>query len=110
MIIDKQDMEKLAAMVLSGDGQYLIGAKSSLPEIQAFIDNVPAYMVIMNSIFVLCCLKCAVVLLDLTNLLLSSWLLLSSSSSCSSPPNIEQNSPCTCSSERGKFARLTISP
>lgn len=61
MIIDKQDMEKLAAMVLSGDGQYLIGAKSSLPEIQAFIDNVPAYMVIKNSIFVLCCLKCAVV-------------------------------------------------
>lgn len=58
-------MEKLAAMVLSGDGQYLIGAKSSLPEIQAFIDNVPAYMVIKNSIFVLCCLKCAVVLLDL---------------------------------------------
>lgn len=108
MIIDKQDMEKLAAMVLSGDGQYLIGAKSSLPEIQAFIDNVPAYMVIKNSIFVLCCLKCAVVLLDLTNLLLSSWLLLSSSSRSS--PNIEQNSPCTCSSERGKFARLTISP
>lgn len=66
MIIDKQDMEKLAAMVLSGDGQYLIGAKSSLPEIQAFIDNVPAYMVIKNSVFVLCCLKCAVVLLDLT--------------------------------------------
>lgn len=44
-IIDKQDMEQLAAMVLSGDGQYLIGAKSNLPEIQAFIDNVPAYMV-----------------------------------------------------------------
>lgn len=38
-------MEQLAAMVLNGDGQYLIGAKSSQPEIQAFIDNVPAYMV-----------------------------------------------------------------
>lgn len=44
-IIDKQDMEQLATMVLNGDGQYLIGAKSSQPEIQAFIDNVPAYMV-----------------------------------------------------------------
>ncbi|XP_031620870.1 uncharacterized protein LOC116339242 isoform X2 [Contarinia nasturtii] len=43
-IIDRQDMEQLAAMVLSGDGQYLIGTKSSQPEIQAFIDNVPAYM------------------------------------------------------------------
>lgn len=32
-------------MVLNGDGQYLIGAKSDQPEIQAFIDNVPAYMV-----------------------------------------------------------------
>lgn len=39
-------MEQLAAMVLSGDGQYLIGAKSTQPEIQAFLDNVPAYMVI----------------------------------------------------------------
>lgn len=44
-IIDRQDMEQLAAMVLSGDGQYLIGAKSNQPEIQAFLDNVPAYMV-----------------------------------------------------------------
>lgn len=44
-IIDKQDMEQLAAMVLNGDGQYLIGSKSNQPEIQAFIDNVPAYMV-----------------------------------------------------------------
>lgn len=32
-------------MVLSGDGQYLIGAKSNQMEIQAFLDNVPAYMV-----------------------------------------------------------------
>lgn len=38
-------MESLAAMVLNGDGQYLIGSKSKQPEIQAFIDNVPAYMV-----------------------------------------------------------------
>lgn len=46
-IIDKQDMEQLAAMVLNGDGQYLIGTKSNQPEIQAFINNVPAYMVRM---------------------------------------------------------------
>lgn len=38
-------MEQLAAMVLNGDGQYMIGAKADQPEIQAFIDNVPAYMV-----------------------------------------------------------------
>lgn len=38
-------MEQLASMVLSGDGQYLIGAKSNQMEIQAFLDNVPAYMV-----------------------------------------------------------------
>ena len=38
-------MEQLAAMVLNGDGQYMIGAKANQSEIQAFIDNVPAYMV-----------------------------------------------------------------
>lgn len=41
-------MEQLAALVLNGDGQYLIAAKSDQPEIQAFIDNVPAYMVNHN--------------------------------------------------------------
>lgn len=44
-IIDSQDMEQLAAMVLNGDGQFLVGTKSDQPEIQAFLDNVPAYMV-----------------------------------------------------------------
>lgn len=39
------DMEQLAEMVLNGDGQFLVGTKSDQPEIQAFIDNVPAYMV-----------------------------------------------------------------
>lgn len=38
-------MEQLAALVLNGDGQKLIGMKSDQPEIQAFLDNVPAYMV-----------------------------------------------------------------
>lgn len=38
-------MEQLADMVLNGDGQFLVGTKSEQPEIQAFIDNVPAYMV-----------------------------------------------------------------
>lgn len=44
-MIEKQDMEQLAVMVLNGDGQYLIGTNAAQPEIQAFIDNVPAYMV-----------------------------------------------------------------
>lgn len=38
-------MEQLAALVLNGDGRKLIGLTSDQPEIQAFLDNVPAYMV-----------------------------------------------------------------
>lgn len=38
-------MEQLAALVLNGEGQKLIGLTAPLPEIQAFLDNVPAYMV-----------------------------------------------------------------
>lgn len=40
------DMEQLAALVLNGKGLQLIGKSSSSPEIQAFLDNVSAYMVI----------------------------------------------------------------
>lgn len=43
--IDMHDMEQLAEMVLNGDGQFLVGTKSDQPEIQAFLDNVPVYMV-----------------------------------------------------------------
>lgn len=38
-------MEQLAALVLNGEGRRLVGRQSSNPELQAFIDNVPAYMV-----------------------------------------------------------------
>lgn len=44
-IIDSGDMEQLAAIVLNGDGKKLIGMRSQQPEIQAFLDNVAAYMV-----------------------------------------------------------------
>lgn len=42
-------MEKLAALVLNGDGDQLAGHKAAKPEIQAFLDNVPAYMVTYKS-------------------------------------------------------------
>lgn len=38
-------MEYLAAIVLNGEGGKLIGLDTTQPEIQAFLDNVPAYMV-----------------------------------------------------------------
>lgn len=44
-VIDMRDMEQLAEMVLNGDGHFLVGTKSDQPEIQAFLDNVPVYMV-----------------------------------------------------------------
>lgn len=48
--IDMRDMEQLAEMVLNGDGQFLVGTKSDQPEIQAFLDNVPLYMVRMDEL------------------------------------------------------------
>lgn len=38
-------MEQLAMLVLNGDGKSLIGKSTQQPDIQAFIDNVPTYMV-----------------------------------------------------------------
>lgn len=38
-------MEQLASMVLNGEGAKLVGMSCDQQEIQAFIDNVPAYMV-----------------------------------------------------------------
>ncbi|XP_025264040.1 uncharacterized protein LOC105255266 isoform X2 [Camponotus floridanus] len=38
------NMEQLAALVLNGEGRRLVGRQSGNPELQAFIDNVPAYM------------------------------------------------------------------
>lgn len=44
-IIESGDMEQLAALVLNGHGTKLIGMTTNQAEIQAFLDNVPAYMV-----------------------------------------------------------------
>lgn len=38
-------MEQLAILVLNGDGNKLIGKTTTQPDIQAFLDNVPIYMV-----------------------------------------------------------------
>lgn len=38
-------MEQLAMMVLNGQGENLIGKTTTQPDIQAFIDNIPTYMV-----------------------------------------------------------------
>lgn len=42
-------MEQLAALVLNGEGTQLVGMESKQAEIQAFLDNVPAYMVRMTA-------------------------------------------------------------
>lgn len=44
-IISAGDMEQLATLVLNGEGRKLMELSSDQPEIQAFLDNVPAYMV-----------------------------------------------------------------
>lgn len=44
-LLENGTMEQLAAIVLTGEGHRLIGRQSSNPELQAFIDNVPSYMV-----------------------------------------------------------------
>ena len=38
-------MEELAVLVLNGDGSKLVGRSSNQPDIQAFLDNIPLYMV-----------------------------------------------------------------
>lgn len=44
-LLEDGNMEQLAALVLNGEGRRLVGRQSGNPELQAFIDNVPAYMV-----------------------------------------------------------------
>lgn len=46
MLIDSGSMEQLAALVLNGEGERLVGHMARNPELQAFLDNVPSYMVI----------------------------------------------------------------
>lgn len=41
-------MEQLAALVLNGEGERLVGQMSQNGELQAFLDNVPSYMVIIQ--------------------------------------------------------------
>lgn len=50
-LVENGNMEQLAAMVLNGDGRRLVGRHSNNSELQAFIDNVPAYMVISMNQF-----------------------------------------------------------
>lgn len=45
VLIESGNMEKLAGLVLNGKGKLLEGKKSDNPELQAFLDNVPVYMV-----------------------------------------------------------------
>lgn len=44
-MIDEGDLEKLATLVLNGDGSRLDGQVSEQAEIQSFLDNVPHYIV-----------------------------------------------------------------
>lgn len=45
-LINTANMEMLAALVLNGEGARLVGRSSGNLELQAFLDNVPIYMVI----------------------------------------------------------------
>lgn len=38
-------MEELAVLVLNGEGSKLVGRTSTQPDIQAFLENIPLYMV-----------------------------------------------------------------
>ncbi|KAF5306989.1 hypothetical protein FQR65_LT07212 [Abscondita terminalis] len=51
-LIEDGNMEQLAALVLNGDGDKLVGYRSENPELQAFLDNVPTYMSKINKIHV----------------------------------------------------------
>lgn len=48
-LIGAGNMEQLAALVLNGHGDKLVGESSDNPELQAFLDNVPVYMVTLSS-------------------------------------------------------------
>ena len=44
-LLENDNMEQLAALVLNGEGRRLVRRQCGNPELQAFIDNVPTYMV-----------------------------------------------------------------
>lgn len=47
-LIENDNMEQLATLVLNGEGRRLVGRQCGNPELQAFIDHVPTYMVRCN--------------------------------------------------------------
>jgi hypothetical protein len=49
-LIEAGNMEHLANLVLNGEGHRLIGQTSDDPDLQGFLNNVPAYMVSFWSI------------------------------------------------------------
>ncbi|KAJ8912628.1 hypothetical protein NQ315_015140 [Exocentrus adspersus] len=49
-LVDAGNMEQLAALVLNGEGERLVGQKSDNPELQSFLENVPVYMSKINRI------------------------------------------------------------
>lgn len=44
-LVEAGNMEQLANLVLNGEGHRLMGHTSDDPELQGFLNNVPAYMV-----------------------------------------------------------------
>ncbi|RZB40678.1 uncharacterized protein BDFB_001171 [Asbolus verrucosus] len=51
-MVEAGNMEQLAALVLNGEGDRLIGQTSDNPELQSFLDNVQVYMTKINRIHV----------------------------------------------------------
>ncbi|KAK5645386.1 hypothetical protein RI129_006686 [Pyrocoelia pectoralis] len=51
-LIEEGNMEQMAALVLNGEGEKLVGYHSENTELQAFLDNVPTYMSKINRIHV----------------------------------------------------------
>lgn len=50
-LLETGNMEQLAALVLNGEGRRLVGRHSGNTELQAFIDRVPSYMVIVKEYY-----------------------------------------------------------
>ena len=49
-LVENGNMEQLASLVLNGEGRRLVGRHSKNPELQAFIDRVPSYMVLRTRV------------------------------------------------------------
>lgn len=50
-MVESGNMEQLAAIVLNGNGDRLVGQNSNNPELQSFLDNVPVYMVSRHCLY-----------------------------------------------------------